>query len=170
MPCDDQTVEKSPKTGQLQVRVTAAQKKAIQRAAAEANMDMSSYVLKRVLSAPLERFQELTRSLLTEERYALAELNSFLSSLTSGELRDAVRARPAVALSEYCANYLAAMVELACVRREVELPAWVEAVDPLREPVFASSLQSLRLYLLTHTPPPFRRRNLFIDSSVGDRV
>jgi hypothetical protein len=29
---------------------------------------------------------------------------------------------------------------------------------------------SLRLYLLTHSPAPFRRRNIFIDASVGSRV
>jgi hypothetical protein len=36
--------------------------------------------------------------------------------------------------------------------------------------VFCSSLQSLRMHLLTHSPPPFRRRNIFIDSSLGQRV
>jgi hypothetical protein len=36
--------------------------------------------------------------------------------------------------------------------------------------VFGSELQSLRLYLLTHSPPPFRARNIFIDSSLGDRI
>jgi hypothetical protein len=36
--------------------------------------------------------------------------------------------------------------------------------------VFGSDLQNLRLYLLTHSPPPFRRRNIFIDSTLGDRV
>jgi hypothetical protein len=41
---------------------------------------------------------------------------------------------------------------------------------PLAEPVFGSDLMSLRLYLLTHSPAPFRRRNIFIDASVGFRV
>jgi hypothetical protein len=40
----------------------------------------------------------------------------------------------------------------------------------LTEPVFGSELQSLRLYLLTHSPPPFRARNIFIDATLGDRV
>jgi len=31
-------------------------------------------------------------------------------------------------------------------------------------------LQSLRLHLLTHSPPPFRRRNIFIDSSPDKQV
>jgi uncharacterized protein (DUF1778 family) len=170
MNCDDASVEKAAKTGQLQIRVSESQKHAIQRAAARAGMDMSSYVLSRVLSVPAERFQELIRSLLTEERFALAELNTYLSSLTTGELRDALAAAPAVTLSAYWSNYVAAMIELICVRRGSEVPPWVQSVAPLREPVFGTSLQSLRLHLLTHTPAPFRRRNLFIDSSVGDRV
>jgi hypothetical protein len=43
-------------------------------------------------------------------------------------------------------------------------------VKPLERPWFASSLKSLRLHLLTASPPPFRRRNLFVDSTIGDRV
>jgi hypothetical protein len=62
------------------------------------------------------------------------------------------------------------MVEYACQKRGVSVPAWVHAIEPLTEPVFASALQTLRLHLLTHSPPPYRRRNLFIDSSLGDRV
>jgi hypothetical protein len=41
---------------------------------------------------------------------------------------------------------------------------------PLAEPVFASSLQSLRLHLLVLSPAPFRRRNIFIDSTLGARI
>jgi hypothetical protein len=43
-------------------------------------------------------------------------------------------------------------------------------VVPLEEPAFGTALQSLRLHLLTHSPPPFRLRNIFIDSSLGQRV
>ena len=43
-------------------------------------------------------------------------------------------------------------------------------IAPLASPVFGSKLESLRLYLLTHSPPPFRRRNIFIDASIGARV
>ena len=49
-------------------------------------------------------------------------------------------------------------------------PSWLRATTPLAEPVFGSSLMGLRLYLLTHSPAPFRRRNIFIDASVGSRV
>ena len=38
------------------------------------------------------------------------------------------------------------------------------------EPYVEYWLLSLRLHLLTHSPPPFRLRNIFIDSSVGTRM
>jgi hypothetical protein len=79
-------------------------------------------------------------------------------------------AAPPSGLAPYHANYVAAMVEYACARRGVAPPAWTGAIPPLVEPVFGSALTSLRLYLLTHSPAPFRRRNIFIDATVGDRV
>jgi len=73
-------------------------------------------------------------------------------------------------LAPFLRNYIAAMVEYACAKRAVAVPAWVRSIPPLAEPVFGSDLQSLRLYLLTHSPPPFRGRNIFIDATLGDRV
>jgi len=54
--------------------------------------------------------------------------------------------------------------------KNTQPPAWTEDVPPLDEPIFGSSLQSLRLHLLTNSPPAFSRRNIFIDSNIGDRV
>ncbi len=62
------------------------------------------------------------------------------------------------------------MTETACNMRGLPLPAWTRRIEALPEPVFGSALPTLRLYLLTHSPAAFRRRNLFIDSSVGARV
>jgi hypothetical protein len=116
-------------------------------------------------------FQELGRACAgPAPRYALAELNSLLSSVTAGQLKDAVSVPPSANLTPYYMNYIAAMVELVCARRAIAVPLWTRAVTPLAEPVFASSLEGLRLYLLTHSPPPFRRRNIFIDSSIGERI
>jgi len=159
------------KSGQLQIRVTPAQKAAISRAARKAGMDMSAYVLARLLPAPALRFQELTGACADsrETSFALAELNSWLAGLGAGELQEAV-ASPPPRLTPYLANYVAAMVEVACARNAVAPPSWLRETLPLAEPVFGSSLMSLRLYLLTHSPAPFRRRNIFIDASVGSRV
>jgi len=119
------------------------------------------------------RFQELTGACADasdeDARFALAELSSWLAGLAAGELQEAV-ASPPPRLTAYLANYVAAMTEYACAKNGVAPPAWTRAIAPLAQPVFGSALMSLRLYLLTHTPAPFRRRNIFIDASVGSRV
>ena len=103
--------------------------------------------------------------------FALAELNDLLSRLTSGELCSAVEHADLTGLTPYLRNYVAAMVELAAHRRDVPPPAWVRDVEPLEtEPRFATPLSGLRLHLLRTAPVPFKRRNIFIDSSIGDRV
>ena len=161
-----------PKSAQLQIRVSPAEKNAILRAARRAGLDMSAYVLARVLPALPRRFAELAGACNDPDlaRFALAELNTWLAGLGGAELREAVDSPPPSGLTPYLANYVAAMVEYACARRGVAPPAWLRAIAPLQEPVFGSELMSLRLYLLTHSPAPFRRRNIYIDASVGDRV
>lgn len=159
-------------SAQLQIRVSPAQKAAIQRAARRAGLDMSAYALARMLPALQNRFTELTEACRKSgtERFALAELSSWLGELGGAELREAVASPPAPGMTPYLANYVAAMVEYACARRDIPPPPWTRAIAPLAEPVFGSTLMGLRLYLLTHSPPPFRRRNIFIDSSVGAGV
>jgi uncharacterized protein (DUF1778 family) len=159
------------KTTQLQIRISKAEKSALQRAAARAGLDLSAYVLERVNSRPKEEFQQTVRATgQGDARFALAELNALLSHFTAAELREAVADSLPASLSPYLANYIAAMVEMACARRHVELPAWTRDIAPLVEPAFGSALQSLRLHLLTHSPAPFRRRNIFIDATVDDQV
>jgi len=92
---------------------------------------------------------------------------SLLCALTPGELRDAVAAPPSVVLTPFLANYIAAMVEYGCARNSIAPPAWTRTVVSLDEPAFGTTLLSLRLHLLRHSPPPFRRRNIFIDSTPG---
>jgi hypothetical protein len=159
------------KSSQLQIRISSSEKAAIQRAAKRAGMPMSAYVLARVLSIPANRFQECLAAVAAgKPSLGLAELNTLLTEMTAAELRDAVATSPQISLSAYLANYVAAMVELACARCAIAVPSWTRAVEPLEEPAFASGLPSLRHYLLTHSPPPFRRRNIFIDSTLGSRV
>jgi len=159
------------KSGQIQIRVSPAQKEALRGAARQAGLDMSAYVLARLFPAAALRFQQLTEACADDlhGRFALAELNSWLASLSGAELSEALVTPPA-RLTPYLANYIAAMTEVACAQNRVPPPAWVAAIPPLAEPVFGTTLMSLRLYLLTHSPAPFRRRNIFIDASVGSRV
>ena len=161
-----------PKTAQLQIRVTEQQKTAIQEAAVRAGMDMSAYVLNRVLSAPSLRFQECVMrcARAAAPRFALAELNSLLAELMPSEMSAAVATAPSVGLPPFLANYVAALVEYGCARCSVPVPAWTRLIAPLESPSFGSALKSLQLHLLTHSPPPFRLRNIFIDSSLGERV
>jgi hypothetical protein len=162
----------SPKTEQLQVRVTPRQKATLKRLAAAAGQDLSSYVLARALPATGLRFEAILQSLADagERRFALAELNDLLSGLAPVELGDAVARADLARLSPFLKNYVAAMVELATSRKGVEPPAWVAAIPPLERPYFAAPLAGLRWHLLTASPPAFKRRNLFVDATLGARV
>ncbi len=160
------------RTEQLQIRVTAAEKSAIARAARHAGLGMSAYILAKVLPEQAaqwrERLRELQRS--GGARIALAGLSAWLAGLGAAELRDALADAPPPGLSDLHVNYIAAMVEQVCAARGVAAPPWTRKVAPLARPMFASELGSLRLHLLARSPPPFRRRNLFVDSSVGGQV
>ena len=134
------------KNQQLQIRISPEDKTRIQERAASAGMDVSKWVLNMVLPPDL------------------------LDRLTGKEFEQAVHHEPEVSLPSFEANYLAAMIESAAMLKGAVPPGWTAAVPALERPWFASALRSLRLYLLTNSPPPFRRRNLFVDNSVGRRI
>lgn len=160
------------KSRQLQVRVTPTQKAALKRLARRAGLDVSSYVLRRALPPAQARFAEIVRALREEEqhRFALAALNDFLSDLAAAELEDAVAQVDLQALSPFLQNYVAAMVEQAANRKGTSPPSWVQRVEPLEEPYFAVPFKRLRPHLLRAAPLAFKRRNIFVDAAVGDRV
>jgi uncharacterized protein (DUF1778 family) len=160
------------KTEQLQIRVTAAEKAALKRLARGAGQDLSSYVLSRALSNLRLQFQELVEAVAhdDERRYVLAELNDLLTKPTRGELTGAIGDAPSLPRSPYWRNYVAAMVEQAAHQKSIPAPKWLAEIESLTEPHFAAPLANLRLYLLRVSPVPFRRRNIFVDSAVGDRV
>ncbi len=162
------------KTTQIQIRVSPAEKAAIERLAAMAGMDLSTYLRTRALPAHRERFVELVGHLKdagpSDRSFVLAELNDLLAGLTSAELSEAVEEAEVGALPPYERNYVAAMVEQACARKGVPPPKWASAVAPLDRPRFVVELESLRPHLLRASPVPFKRRNIFIDATIGDRV
>jgi uncharacterized protein (DUF1778 family) len=161
------------KDRQLQIRVSAAEKAAIQRAADRAGMDVSGWALSRLLPSAQRRFRDLTDALARQpshRRFTLAELNDLLTDVRPEAFSDAVAEPPAEGLDPYTANYVAAMVETAAHRKNVPPPAWTLAVQPLSRPMFGSPLLGLRLHLLLAAPPAFKRRNIFVDSGIGDRV
>jgi len=160
------------KSSQLQIRVSNQQKTAIQRAARRAGKDMSSYILAKVLPPLQERFDVLTSRLANapDPEFYLAELNDFLSNVSAEQFVMATTNPPPAILSPFLANYVAAMVEYAAGRLEISPPSWTRRIPPLDKPVFGTDLKSLQLYLLTHSPAPFRKRNIFVDATLGDRV
>ncbi len=102
--------------------------------------------------------------------HLLAQLNDLLTGLRPQDFYPALQNPPSSELPDFEAAYIAAMIEQAASIRQVTPPAWTARVGGLDQPWFASSLISLRLHLLLSSPPPFRRRNIFVDSSIGDRV
>lgn len=162
------------KTQQLQIRVSTAEKSAIKHRAAASGLDVSAYVLARSLPAAGVRFRLLVDSLAAAEQerrsYYLADLNDFLAGLSGSELLEAVTHGEIGSLPSFEQNYIAAMVEYVCVLRGLSPPDWTSAVRPLAAPWFATELQGLRPHLLRASPVAFKRRNIFIDSTIGDRV
>ncbi len=162
------------KSAQLQIRVTPAQKAMLKRLARAAGQDVSAYVLARALPEARVRFGEIVRALRDDERYrfVLAELNDLLAGLAPAQFGAALADAPPElwSLSPHRQNYVAAMVEQASYRRGLPAPSWVGGIAPLEAPWFATSLGRLRLHLLRSAPAPFKRRNLFVDAGVGDRV
>ncbi len=160
------------KSQQLQVRVTAQEKARVRRSAKACGMGMSEWLLSRALPQSQRRFYEICRRAAKARRpgFALAELNDFLVQRTRDELILALAEAPEHALSRYLENYIAAMVEMAAQRKGFSVPVWVERIPRLDLPVFGVDFSSLRLHLLLASPLPFRRRNIFIDASLGERV
>lgn len=136
-------------------------------------MDISKWALSRLIPGAALTFQEITKELSVgrgDKSFILNELGNFLTSLSKNELHAALSEAPRVPSDFYYANYLAAMVELASNRAGLAAPSWTREIAPLENPQFGSNLPSLRLHLLCNAIPAFRRRNIFVDSSVGGAI
>ncbi len=160
------------RSAHLQIRVTSAEKESLKRLAQAAGQNLSGYVLARALPPYRLRFEEILRALGEEDdhRFALAELNDFLTPLAPVEFPQAVEHADVARLTPFVKNYVAAMVEQAAHLKSLTPPPWARRVVPLESPHFVTALSSLRLHLLSASPVPFKRRNIFVDSSIGARV
>lgn len=136
-------------------------------------MDVSAYVLARALPREAARLtailQVLTRDD-AERRFALADFNDVLTNLSAARFADVTGTLRVDSLSPLLQNYVTAMVEHAAAQKRTTPPTWVREVVPLDFPYFAVSFPGLRPYLLRAAPVAFKRRNLFIDATIGDRV
>lgn len=160
------------KTAQLQVRVSPRQKARLRRLAAAAGTDVSAFVLARVLPDDPGRFAALVRGLPEAEApaFPLAELHDLLTACAAVEFAALVAEPPPATVAPWLANYVAAMVETAAHRLTCPPPPWVHDIVPLDRPWFATDLRALRPYLLRVSPVAFRRRNLFVDTTLGGRA
>ena len=161
------------KSAQLQIRVSPDQKERIKAQANQAGEDVSQWVLRHLLPECADELQGMIDTLGQSPKLrsqVLAELHDYLVSFDSTQLGRAFRSLDLSGLAPFESNYVAAMIEIACGTRNIATPTWLRDIAPLPDPWFATSLKSLRLHLLTASPPPFRRRNLYIDSTLGARV
>jgi hypothetical protein len=161
-----------PKTAQLQIRVTPGQKAALRREARAAGCDVSTFVLARALPPRDHRLRDAVHALRDHPSpgYVLAEIHDLLAAAAPIEFPALVAAVDLHDLDALHQNYVAAMVEQAAALKDVLPPAWTREIAPLGTPYFAAPLRSLRAHLLAVSPVPFKRRNLFVDSSIGAKV
>ncbi len=129
--------------------MTPAEKAALKRAACGAGLDVSQYVVARLLPPARSRL---------------------LAGLAPPQFSEAVADVNLTGLTPLAANYVAAMVEQAASQKREAAPSWTRDVEPLEVPSFAVPFASLRPHLLRDAPVAFKRRNLFVDATIGDRV
>ncbi|MBK7585066.1 MAG: hypothetical protein IPI67_33365 [Myxococcales bacterium] len=159
------------KSSQLQIRVSSRQKAALRQKARACGLSVSEWVLALAFPPEREVFERLMRGLAagTRRSHDLAALHDFLAKLDADELTRVLADPPRVGLSNPYDALVAAMIEHAASLKRARVPEWVLRTPPVSTPWFATELQSLRLHLLASSPPAFRRRNLFVDTSIGGR-
>ncbi len=161
------------KSLQLQIRVSEAEKNFVRQMADTSGQDMSSWVLQTLLSSVQVQFARRVKALLPEKdrQFATADLIDFLQMLPAQGF-SLLGDQPASMnqLPEYWQNYVAALVEQAAHQKKTIPPDWTRDIPPMTTPCFATELTSLQMHLLTKAPIAFRKRNLFVDAGVGDRV
>ena len=128
--------------------------------------------MKRSLKLESQVFNELIENWhsSTFSNNGLAEINRFLTRLEKSDFPLAVALAPQFDIPAIQLNYLAAMIETAADQKNSLPPSWVAEVEPLFEPFFVSNLKSILPHLLLNTPVAFRKRNIFIDSTIGNQV
>lgn len=152
------------KTSQLQIRVSPAQKAALKRLAADAELSVSAFVLARALPPTHEGVDRRVHALGggKEIGKALSDLQLYLEALEPEEFDGAVTAIDQEGLTDLQLNCAAAAIEGEAWRRERPPPSWTADVPPLARPYFSWSLPSLRPHLMRVAPAAFKRRNLYL--------
>lgn len=160
------------KSTHIQLRVSPKEKQQIAKSAKRSGLSLSAWILNKVLSEKTLDFQVLMRELGqgTHDRVTLAAFSDFLDELSRADFDMALEQGPQAKLSALHLNTVAAMVEHVAQMSGFAFPQWTKKISPLEKPWFASNLKALRCHLLVSSPAAYKRRNLFVDSTVGDRV
>lgn len=158
-----------PKTSQLQIRISPAQKDVLKSLAADAGVSVSEYVLSKALPSHRLDFQERVEALRSDapRTTALSDLTNHLQSLSDLAFREATGGEGPQQMPDLMQNYVAAVVEQEAARRGVPAPEWTSSVAPLATPHFAWDLPSLRPHLMRVTPAAFKKRRVFV-AAPGD--
>jgi len=159
------------KSEYLQIRVSKQEKEIIKASAHSAGVDMSAWILKKILFNKAKGFIKIIQKFMTEEQsFVFAELHDFLAQLQTFDFELAVDIEPTSKLTDFQINYIIAMIVHRANQLKVLNPAWIKNHKILSKPYFGTNLKSLRLHLLINSPLAFKQRNIFIDSSIGERV
>ncbi|PCI64572.1 MAG: hypothetical protein COB38_12570 [Gammaproteobacteria bacterium] len=156
----------------LQIRLSSKQKESIRNAAKMANADMSSWILSKVLNSQSDDFLKVIEKLVSSQQqsYIYAEIHDLLMKCDHNIFGETVKLPPTAQLNSFQLNYITAMVEHRAMQLSEKTPNWCSEINSLKKPHFGSNLKCLKLYLLLNSPLAFRKRNIFIDSTVGQRV
>ena len=156
----------------IQMRISPRDKKKLVQIARMHNMTLSKWILSKVRIensvAELKRiYNEFSKR--SKESYLFAQLGDYLMNVPNELWLEFVSIKPENMESDQL-SYVAAIIDQLSVIRDLEKPHWITEIKGHDKPYFGSDLQSLRLYLLIKSPVAFRQRNIFIDSSAGERV
>ncbi len=164
-------MNKLKKSEYLQIRVSKQQKEIIKSTAKSAGVDMSTWVLQRVLNNKSQQFLTILSQFNTlEDSFVFARLHDFLMLCSKTDFEQTVSIKPTSKLSDFQINYTIAMIEHRAHTLGCTAPDWINDFPILHEPYFGTSLKSLRLHLLINSPIAFKQRNIYIDSTLGGRV
>ena len=65
---------------------------------------------------------------------------------------------------------LASVIETLCDEMNLEVPDWLAAVPPCREPYFMAGMESLKAIAIVESPLRFRIRKIFVMENFLSRV
>lgn len=162
-----------PKSTWLQLRVSPDEKSRIRAAADAAGLDLSTFVLSKVLRPDVSEFDGYIAWMLEapDSHVPLAECVDYLQTLPAA--RGAELAAKPLRFDELPPlrqNEVCAWIEHRAALWGVHPPAWVMDVPALSHPYFAGGLMNLRPYHLVVSPLVCRRRNIFQERALGGRL